>query len=156
MLDAAPPIDLRAWLLPAALIGLMVDALVSLWVGGAAGFRRRGAVAGVVLVAALAAVALPHASRRRGRACSARDMDSALSTRLAYVTTGDATVDETSRLGLSALTRVLANRTSAELADPIAVDPARDELAFFPLIYWPIVAHGRSPRPRRGRVSRPT
>jgi hypothetical protein len=72
-------------------------------------------------------------------------MDSALSARLAYVTTGDATVDETSRLGLSALTRVLANRTSAELAEPIAVDPARDELAFYPLIYWPIVA--REPQP---------
>ncbi|MGO9420955.1 DUF4159 domain-containing protein [Roseiarcus sp.] len=144
-LDAAPPIDLRAWLLPAALVGLVIDALVSLWIGGAAGFRRRGAVAVIAFAAALSAASVPHAGRAADVPISARDMDSALSARLAYVTTGDATVDETSRLGLSALTRVLANRTSAELAEPIAVDPARDELAFYPLIYWPIVA--REPQP---------
>ena len=79
-------------------------------------------------------------------------MNSALSARLAYVTTGDATVDETSRLGLSALTRVLSARTSAELAEPIAIDPARDELSFYPLIYWPIVA--RQPQPTAGARAR--
>ena len=85
---------------------------------------------------------------------SDRDMDAALSTRLAYVVTGDASVDETSKLGLTALTRVLASRTSAELADPVALDPARDELAFYPLIYWPIVAGLPQPKPEaRTRIA---
>jgi hypothetical protein len=81
-------------------------------------------------------------------------MDAALSTRLAYIVTGDASVDETSRLGLTALTRVLASRTSAELAEPVALDPARDELAFYPLIYWPIVAGLPQPKPEaRTRIA---
>ncbi len=74
-------------------------------------------------------------------------MDAALSTRLAYVATGDAAVDQTSRLGLTTLTRVLSARTSADLAEPVELDPARDELAFYPLIYWPIVAGQPQPPP---------
>jgi hypothetical protein len=145
VLEAAPAVDLRAWLLPLALVGLMIDALVSLWIGGAWGFRRRGAVAAIALAAMLGAVSVPHAGRAAEAAISARDLESALTTRLAYVATGDSSVDETSRLGLVTLTRVLSDRTSAELGEPIAVDPARDELAFYPLIYWPVVA--RQPQP---------
>jgi len=32
----------------------------------------------------------------------------------------------------------LARRTAAELGPPQPVEPGRDELAFFPLIYWPV------------------
>ena len=80
-------------------------------------------------------------------------MDAALSTRL-LLTTGDAAVDETSWLGLTSLTRVLSGRTSADIADPIAVDPGRDDLAFYPLIYWPVVAHAPQPSPQaRARLA---
>ncbi len=50
-LQVSPPIDLRRWLLPAALIGLLIDALASLWLarrrpvpppGGRGGARSRG------------------------------------------------------------------------------------------------------------------
>ncbi len=154
VLDAAPPVDLRAWLLPIALLGLMIDALVSLWLAGASGWRRGGAIAVVAVAVALGAASVPRPALAGDMPVSARDMDSALSTRLAYVMTGDATVDETSRLGLSALTRVLSNRTSAELAEPIGVDPARDELAFYPLLYWPIVAQQAQPSPaERSRLA---
>ncbi len=61
-----------------------------------------------------------------------------MQTRLAYVVTGDPSVDEMSRLGLEGLTRVLNERTAVAAAEPMAVDVAADELAFFPLIYWPI------------------
>jgi hypothetical protein len=144
-LDLAPPVDLRAWLLPLAIIGLLIDVLLSLWIGRGARLSRRGAMAAIAFVAALGLQALPTDGRAADAPVNSRDMDSALSARLAYVTTGDSTVDETSRLGLSALTRLLSNRTSAELAEPTAVDPARDELALYPLIYWPIVA--REPQP---------
>ena len=135
------PIDLRRWLLPAALVGLMIDALISIWLMGGAPLRRKGAIAALAVVGMLGFAAVPHHVRAaESPPVSERDMDAALSTRLAYVATGDSSVDETSRLGLTALTRVLAARTSAELSDPVALDPARDELAFYPLIYWPIVA----------------
>jgi hypothetical protein len=155
-LATAPPIDLRRWLLPAALVGLLIDALVSIWLRGGAPARRKGALAALAIVGAFGLLAaVPHQARA-GEAppISDRDMDAALSTRLAYVVTGDASVDETSKLGLTALTRVLGSRTSAELADPIAVDPARDELAFYPLIYWPIVAGLPQPKPEaRARIA---
>ena len=153
-LAIAPPIDLRRWLLPAALVGLMIDALVSIWLMGAP-FRRKGAFAAFAFAGALGLAAVPHHARAADAApVSSRDMDAALSTRLAYVVTGDASVDETSKLGLEALTRVLAARTSAELAEPVGLDPSRDELAFYPLIYWPIVAGLPQPKPEaRTRIA---
>ena len=154
-LAITPPIDLRRWLLPAALVGLMIDALVSIWLMGGAPLRRPKALAALAVAAALGLVSVPHQLRAAEAApISDRDMDAALSTRLAYVMTGDATVDETSKLGLTTLTRVLASRRSAELAEPVGLDPARDELAFYPLIYWPIVAGLPQPKPEaRTRIA---
>ena len=145
-LQVTPPIDFRRWLLPAALIGLLIDALASLWIARGAGLRRP-AVAGAILVALALSGFIGVHPGHAAEAVSPRDMDAALSTRLAYVMTGDPTVDETSRQGLIGLTRVLAARTSAELAQPVGVDPARDELAFYPMLYWPIVADRPQPKP---------
>ncbi len=58
--------------------------------------------------------------------------------RLAFVLTGDAEVDAMSRAGLKGLTRILKERTAAEPGEPIAIDIEQDELAFFPMIYWPV------------------
>jgi Domain of unknown function (DUF4159)/Aerotolerance regulator N-terminal len=154
-LAIAPPIDLRRWLLPAALIGLMIDVLVSIWLMSSAPLHRRGALAALAVVGALGLTAIQHQARAaESSSISNRDMDAAVSTRLAYVVTGDTSVDETSKLGLTALTRVLASRTSAELAEPVALDPGRDELAFYPFIYWPIVAGLPQPNPQaRARIA---
>jgi hypothetical protein len=66
-------------------------------------------------------------------------LQATLETRFAYVETGIASVDAVSRAGLIGLTRVLSRRTSVEPGAPMGIDPNRDELAFFPLIYWPVV-----------------
>jgi hypothetical protein len=68
-------------------------------------------------------------------------------TRLAYIVTGDAEVDNLSKLGLQGLSLFLAQRTALEAGDPVGLDPARDELSFFPLIYWPIVPTAQRPTP---------
>ena len=86
-------------------------------------------------------------ARRRRRRCARR-----LETRLAYVVTGDAEVDRISKAGLQGLTLFLAQRTALEAGEPVGVDPARDELAFYPLIYWPIVPS--APQPRREALTR--
>jgi hypothetical protein len=57
---------------------------------------------------------------------------------LAYVLTGDADIDETSRAGLEGLSLYLSDRTALEPGEPAGVDVAADELAFYALIYWPI------------------
>ena len=69
----------------------------------------------------------------------ADDIEAALTTRLAYVITGDREVDEISRQGLSGLSRALSTRTALDPAEPIGIDPARDEMVFYPLLYWPMV-----------------
>ena len=66
--------------------------------------------------------------------------EAALDTRLAYVVTGDATVDDMSRAGLAGLSDYVNSRTAAHLGDPSGVTPGTDDLSFYPLIYWPITS----------------
>jgi hypothetical protein len=66
------------------------------------------------------------------------EIKAALSSRLAYVETGDKDIDDTSKAGLSGLTLFMSERTSAELDAPHAVNIERDEIVFYPLLYWPV------------------
>lgn len=161
------PEDLRGPILLAALALLALDALVVfLLSGGIAQFtRRRRPAAAAIAVAVLGAALLaapqafaqsegPARSRveaQRSPAAPAQSeeqaLKSTLETRLAYVITGDAEVDRISKAGLQGLTLFLAQRTALEAGEPIGLDPARDELAFYPLIYWPIVPS--APKPSR-------
>jgi hypothetical protein len=151
----AEPLDLRGPIFLAALGLLMLDALVVFWLSGGIGalWPRRRATAAIVLVAALAAMALPpraqaqQASPPPQPSAQAQDfaMKAVHQTHLAYIVTGDPEVDEVSKAGLQGLTLFLAQRTALEAGDPIGLDPARDEMAFFPLIYWPISLKAEKP-----------
>ena len=55
-----------------------------------------------------------------------------------YISTGQPDVDRVSRQGLFGLGRVLALRTALEPGEPVAVDVERDEIAFYPILYWPV------------------
>ena len=145
------PLDLRGPIFLAALTLLMLDAVVVLMLsGGLTAFGRRRRAAAVTLLAGLVISAIAHDPVRAQTApqqprtppLTAQQQDFAmkatLQTRLAYIITGDAAVDEVSKAGLQGLTLFLAQRTALEALEPIGLDPSRDELAFFPLIYWPI------------------
>jgi hypothetical protein len=58
-----------------------------------------------------------------------------------------AEVDNISKSGLQGLTLFLAQRTALEAGEPVGLDIARDELSFFPLIYWPVVPGAAKPSP---------
>lgn len=66
-------------------------------------------------------------------------------THLAYVITGEAEVDRISARGLAGLSDYLFYRTTLEPGDPVGVDIARDELAAFPILYWPVTATAKMP-----------
>ena len=145
------PLDLRGPIFLAALALLMLDAVVVLMLsGGLTAFGRRRRAAAAVLLAGLVVSLTAHHPVRAQTApqqprtppLTAQQQDFAmkatLQTHLAYIITGDAAVDDVSKAGLQGLTLFLAQRTALEALEPIGVDPARDELAFFPLIYWPI------------------
>jgi len=136
--------DLRPWLLTAALFLLLADFAIALYLRGLLGGRRilaRSAAA--LLLAALLSPGDAGAQSAIATGDDARALAATLQTRLAYVLTGVPALDEVSRAGLSGLTRVLYNRTSIEAGEPLGVDLARDELAFFPLLYWPVTPEQR-------------
>jgi Domain of unknown function (DUF4159)/Aerotolerance regulator N-terminal len=147
-LAGAKTVDLRAPLLLAAILALLVDTLASLWLSGHLAnlfgrLRRAGSTAAVLLLGFALVAPPPACAQERPPEQPPLTHDaiqSALVTRLAYVVTGDAQTDATSKAGLVGLTQVLASRTALEPGEPTGVDLARDELAFYPLLYWPIVA----------------
>jgi len=142
------PEDLRGPILLAALALLALDALVIFLLSGGMRqlLRRRRAVATALAIGILGSALLgpPHAFAQSN---DDQALKATLETRLAYVITGDAEVDRISKAGLQGLTLFLAQRTALEAGEPVGLDPARDELAFYPLIYWPIVPS--APKPTR-------
>ena len=137
--------DLKPWLLAAALLLALADLLIALGLRGLLARRvAAGPSGGAGLAVLLLALLLPwDPARAQTGGDDARALEATLQTRLAYIETGVPAIDEVSRAGLSGLSRVLRLRTSIEAASPLGVDLIRDELAFFPLLYWPIVPQQR-------------
>lgn len=150
----AEPRDLRGILLSTALALFLMDAIIVALLGGgiAALLRRRAAPAAIVLALALSAVVSTPLPSRADVASDNFAIKAVSQTRLAYVVTGNADVDSIVKAGLSGLTLFLAQRTALEAGEPVAIDPAHDELAFFPLIYWPIVPG--APNPPQDAINR--
>jgi len=127
---AARTLALQPYLLALATLLLCIDALAALWLRGYLPQRVLGG-ASVALLLMLAPV--PHA-----HADEAKNLKAALDTRLAYVITGLADVDEMSKAGLTGLGQALKTRTSYEPPEPMGVDLTHDDLSFYPLLYWPM------------------
>jgi hypothetical protein len=143
--DRQQETDLRPWLLGIAFVLAVVDLGISMAMRGL--FRlprlRRRRLAGGALALAVA-TATGHAVAQTIVADGSAIAET-LSTSLAYVRTGDPEVDETSRAGLAGLSVIVNRRTAAELAGPVGIDVATDELSFYPLIYWPLAAGAAPP-----------
>jgi hypothetical protein len=137
----AEPRDLRGILLSSSLALFLIDAIIVALLGGglAALLRRRAAHAALAFALALPMIAMAPSPSRADSASDEFAMKATSQTHLAYVVTGNADVDNIVKAGLSGLTLFLAQRTALEAGEPVGIDPARDELAFFPLIYWPVV-----------------
>ncbi|HEX5213452.1 MAG TPA: DUF4159 domain-containing protein [Pseudolabrys sp.] len=154
------PLDLRGPVFLGALSLLVLDALVVIALsGGLASLLPRRRVAATLLAAGLLGVLTIHHPVEAQPApppLTAQQQEFAMTatqqTHLAYVITGDADVDAVSKAGLQGLTMYLAQRTALEAGEPIGLDPARDELAFFPLIYWPVSAS--APKPSQQALDR--
>jgi hypothetical protein len=144
------PMALEPWLYLAA-IGLFVaDIIAMLVLSGGLRFRRRAVAASIAVVLAAGLVMAASSARAQepppdADAAAAQPagpddfaLKASLKTRLAYVVTGDAEIDRTSEEGLSGLSKVLRARTALEPAEPMGVDLDKDELSFFPILYWPV------------------
>ena len=158
MVDLARPLLAVA----AALFLLDLLAMAGLAAGGApGGLLRRRSAAALLLVAAISASSvlvslvsapLPAVAQEAQGSDDPQQLAFAMkatrNTHLAYVKTGDAQVDEIARAGLFGLSEMLAARTSVEPGEPIGIDIEKDEIAFFPLLYWPVTADAKTPSER--------
>ena len=143
----AEPRDLRGILLSTALALFLIDAIIVALLGGAIAslFRRRAVSAVLAVALALGAVIGMPTQVRADQASDDFAIKAVSQTRLAYVITGNTDVDGIVKSGLTGLTLFLAQRTALEAGEPIGIDPAKDELSFFPLIYWPIIPGAPTP-----------
>ncbi len=143
--------ELKWPMLEIALIILLIDALISLMLRGYISvttrrFRKTAVGSATVLLLLLSPIGLfafaGHAFAAPARTPTLEDksLGSALDTRLAYVVTGDSQVDAMSKAGLFGLGLELKARTAYEPADPVGVDIEKDDLSFYPLLYWPMAA----------------
>jgi hypothetical protein len=142
-LMALPPLDLatahfaaraalalKTPLLVLAAFLLLIDFVIALLLRGYGPNFKRWLGGGA------AALLLLHAGP--ARADDAFAMKAALDTRLAYVVTGLTDVDAMSNAGLTGLGHALAMRTTYAPQEPMGVNLEKDDLSFFPLIYWPM------------------
>jgi hypothetical protein len=133
------PLEFGPWLLAAALALFILDALAVLWLAGSLRFWQRAVAATLALMITAPEIA------RADDASDLAAIEAVSSTRLAYIVTGNEAIDAASEAGLRGLSAILAERTALEPGDPIGLDPATDELAFYPLIYWPVDAEASAP-----------
>jgi hypothetical protein len=137
-LYVAPEMPLAGWLLSLSLLLLLADVIASLALSGR--LLKRSNIAAILLVPLMHIPAPADAQ-------SADDfaLNATAEMTLAYVITGSPAIDTLSEAGLRGLSDTLFFRTSVEPANPIGVNLETDELAFFPMLYWPITPD--QPRP---------
>lgn len=160
--DNAASTPLKPWMLALALALLFADilAVLVLQAGGLVHvFRRRASATAAALALCLAASAglisgSAEAQERddtadratAGQVVSpplkpedATAVEATSKVSIGYVLSGDAEADETSRQGLTGLGKVLTTRTAVDPGKPQGVDIVKDEIAFFPILYWPVL-----------------
>lgn len=148
---------LRGPLFSIAALLLALDALAMLWLAGHLRRRPRIPAAAVLLFLVMSSALLmgPPAAQAQQNDSKPGDqaiLDAINVTHLAYVITGNRAVDDISKAGLAGLSKALTDNTALEPGDPVGIDPGRDQLAVFPLIYWPL--DPSAPMPSREAIAR--
>lgn len=143
-LEARAVQALKGDFLTFATVLLLLDVLAALWLAG----RLRGLARATAMLAVVLMGASPRGAMAQDEPPKPGDdfaLEATTSVVLGYVMTGDPQIDEMSRAGLLGLSDKLWQRTSVEPMMPMGVDIEKDELAFFPFLYWPISAGEAQP-----------
>ncbi|MEL7048200.1 MAG: DUF4159 domain-containing protein [Pseudomonadota bacterium] len=154
---------LKPWLLAAALALLFLDviAVLLLQAGGRLFGSNRGTPQTASSIAVCAALGLglalsvggpSQAHAQNGAPTDTENTQTidaakaALATSkvtIGFVVTGDDEVDQISRVGLTGLSRILTLRTAVTPGDPMPVNINNDVIAFFPVLYWPVLENAK-------------
>ncbi|TIS17846.1 MAG: DUF4159 domain-containing protein, partial [Mesorhizobium sp.] len=150
--------NLKGPLVATALLLMVLDTLAVFWMGGLFSRRPRGAGTAAATTAALLialGALVGHTDIVRAddsKPGDERAIEDISKTRIAYVQTGERSVDSISQAGLEGLTRFLIEKTALEPGAPASVDISKDQLSFYPLIYWPI--DPAAPMPSQAAIGR--
>jgi len=146
--SAAPTVDIGRWLLAAALVLALADFAITLYLRGLIGPGHRGRAAAVMLLLAIVPILSAPPARAQGSdkaGVEKQALAGALQLHFAYVITGNRRLDAISAAGLKRLGEALSRRSTVDPRPPVGVRPGVDEIAFFPLLYWPMAAGGAAP-----------
>lgn len=139
----AAVVDLVAPLLILAVLLVLLDQVISLYLQGKLPGRRfASGAAALLLVIAASLMINPSAGLAQENFMTDEEklLAATLDTRLGYVLTNDPEIDAMSHAGLLGLSQKVRYRTSVEAKEPLPIDIERDHLLFYPMIYWPITA----------------
>ncbi|HCS22565.1 MAG TPA: hypothetical protein DIW20_02355 [Rhodospirillaceae bacterium] len=123
--------SLKPDLLRLALLLLLVDTLVTLFLRGVINLPPRFAGTAAVMLCLLVLSSPAQAQ-------DVPETDLMQGIYLAYVETGEQEADRISHSGLEGLRDAINIRTNIKVAGVRGVDPSRDELYFYPFLYWPM------------------
>ena len=140
---AAPGRSIGPWLMALAVLLLVFDVLIALALRGL--LRTSRGIAGWFLAGLLLSGVAQAQPRALAATASMSSDNPALATRLGAIATGDAGTDALTAAGLTGLTDYVNQRTAASLAPPDRLVPGRDDLSFYPLLYWLITADMPTP-----------
>jgi hypothetical protein len=143
--------SIKGSLLGLAALLLLLDGLAMIWMArkprAPGTMLQRSAAA--ALIAMMLVPALPYqdafAQSSDAKNGDAEAIEAISKTRLAFVKSGNADTDQIALEGLQGLTLFLKDKTALEPADPVGLDLETDELAFYPMLYWPIDASAPAP-----------
>ncbi|MEM6622872.1 MAG: DUF4159 domain-containing protein [Pseudomonadota bacterium] len=125
------------WLLALAAVLIAVDVLGTLIVSGRLNAGARTAAI-AILVLFLSGPETALAQEPDDIAPEA--VPATAETTLGYVLTGDGRIDRVSHRAMIGLGNALTRRTAVEPGPPIGIRPGEDEIGFYPVVYWPLMA----------------
>ncbi len=123
-------VNLMPYLLYLAVVLFCIDWIIMMFVAGRmTNLFRRGALGAMALTCF---VSMPSYANEQS------DIKYAGGFYLAYIETGDKALDSITREGLETLSDVLTRRTSIEPEGVAGINPEKDNMSFFPIVYWAI------------------
>ncbi|QEE09017.1 DUF4159 domain-containing protein [Bartonella kosoyi] len=129
-------------LLGLALLLFAFDHFLILWMGGIFSFNKRRNLFFLPLIILIGLFSYDPRLHAQTTENYHDSVEAAGATHLAYVITNNHEIDTTSKSGLEALSQFIAERTMLTPGSVTALDLDKDELSFYPLIYWPIDVKG--------------
>ncbi|WP_142416399.1 DUF4159 domain-containing protein [Bartonella massiliensis] len=140
--------NLTGPLLGLALLLFAFDNFLILWMGGIFSFSKQRNLFLLPLIIFIILFSYDPTLHAQMTENHHDSVQAAGTTHLAYVITNNHEIDTTSKRGLETLSQFIAERTMLIPGSVIALDLDKDELSFYPLIYWPIDAKSPIPTPK--------